>query len=203
MPDAPPPDSIPPPSPTGNRPSRQLNWTGIAIVLLSIAVVAAATLLITDIVRDRNADDVTLTTSSDDALRAEVTTFVEDYFDRLDEAYATGDPSKLDGLYPEGSALGEGQREEIEATARDGDRIERTSRIEFEKFTELSDERWSVEIFWVIESGQIRNLETGEIKQRQEQEDRIQAIAEVSREEGRLVMSELLFPETDNLEGSE
>ncbi len=92
MSDTSPSGPTPPSGPPGGRPSRQLSWTGISIVLLSIAVVAAATALVVDIVRDRNAEDVTLTTRSDDGDRSEVTTFVENYFATVDEAYATGDP---------------------------------------------------------------------------------------------------------------
>lgn len=187
------PGPTPPSGSPDGRPSRRPNWTGIAIVLLSVAVVAVAALLVVDVVRDRNADDVTLTTTSDDALRAEVTAAIENYFATVDEAYATGDPSKLDGLYPEGSALGEGDQERVVQLGKQNRRIVRVTRVRTENVRFVSDFSAQAEVVVVTESGRLVDSGTGEVVQEISDAESTSAFMLMERIDGSWKVAELDF----------
>ncbi len=174
MPDTPPeppPDGTPrTPTPPGSlgTPENPIGvhrprWIPVAIVVLSIAVVAAGILLVIDVTGWGSSTPQT-TVQSQETRRAEVVAAVVEQSRRLDEAYATNNPDLLDDLYvsPD-SPTAQNQKRSVAEIRDAGRRLERTTLTEVQSVRFTAPDSAEVRVKLTIPEGKNLDAETGEV----------------------------------------
>jgi hypothetical protein len=140
-------------------------WIAAAVVLLTASV------LVLVFGRDSGGQAAAPTTTLSQEqelakLRAEAVEAAQTYFPRKDAAEAAGDPSMLDGMFLPGSNLAAALKKQIADRRAKGEIQETQNRTEQIEILALDQTMAEVRFVNVVLSSAIKDINTGEVKQR-------------------------------------